>query len=214
MYCFDLEKVMNTENKSVICPKHKSKRQYSVYYENMFAIDPEDETVIGYCGKSKELVAEDMTQRPVKIDSCNSILNTIIFNQKLGVLLTGYKNGELIQYGKQSDKKWKLQMNYENIKIGSIRSSDQMGCIAVVGGNTKNKGNLRMIHLKEQVLLGSNIETAFQRIHSLCLTSGDQALLSVGGQYPDYSNGKTDIFDITQVFHVQNFNRFCKVGTV
>ena len=99
MYCFDLEKVMNTENKSVICPKHKSKRQYSVYYENMFAIDPEDETVIGYCGKSKELVAEDMTQRPVKIDSCNSILNTIIFNQKLGVLLTGYKNGELIQYG-------------------------------------------------------------------------------------------------------------------
>ena len=194
---------------STISPEHKSTSGYHVCSENHFVVLPDEKTLIGFHFNSSLLQIEDITQNKfaVKIDSCRSELHTIIFNQELEVLLTGYYNGEAIQYHKNPN--WKQQKNYGDLQIGNIFSSDQMGCIAVMGGFKRNWKNLRMIDLKEQKIIGSPAETAFKSVYSLCfgITSGSKVFLSMGGLTPDYSNGKTDIFDVTNLFETQNVQK-------
>ena len=174
----------------------------------MFTVFPNEKTLVGYNSQSKQLQIEDITlsQSAEKIESCSSNLYSILFNEELEVLLGGYESGEFIQYKKNDNEKWKCQINYGNIQIGYILSSDQVGCIVAVGGYKKNKKNLRFVNIKDQIILGPVIETAFVNVYSLCfgILSKSEVLLSVGGDQPDYLYGKTNIFNVTQILRNQN----------
>ena len=199
-----MKKIINAVGDSIISPMYKSASYYFVCFENHFVVLPDQKTLIGCDGKSKQLQTEDITknQFAVRIGSCTSYVNTVLFNQELGILLAGYKNGKLIQYSKNFKSKWIQQKDYGDIQIQEIFSSDQMGNYAVVGGHAANKKNLKMINLKKQVVFQSQVQTSFNSVFSLCFANLSQSkmFLSVGGSCPDYENGKTDIFDVSSFF--------------
>ena len=140
---------MGTINGSSVFPEHKSTNQYYAFLENMFTLLPDEKTLFGYNAKLKQFQTEDITLNisAEKIQSCTSKLTSIIFNKRLEVLLGGYDNGELIQYRKDLYGKWGEQVNYGNIQIGSIWSIDQVNCIAVMGGISENRTNIKIMDM-------------------------------------------------------------------
>ena len=195
---------MQARNGSIIFPKYQSANKYSLWLENNLAVLPDEKTVIGYNKEFKQLLEENLTetQSSIVIDCYNLPTLTVLFNKELNILLVGYTDGTVIQYSKEFKWSWKKQIQYGNIKIGKIYSSDQLGWIAVMGGNRQNRENLRMINLKERKVLQSRNKASFEMVFSLCfgVSCEKQILLSVGGRNPDYLNDKTNVFDVTLLF--------------
>jgi hypothetical protein len=88
----------------------------------------------------------------------------------------------------------KVVKNYGKIGVGEIFSIDIHGDLAVIGGNNDS---FVIVNIKKREVVTKPKITAFGWIYSLrfCQVK-DKLLLIVGGKYPDYSQNKTDIFEI------------------
>ena len=132
------------------------------------------------------------------IDNQDSVVLCIIFNQELNCLLVGYFNGYLIQYQQNTFNSWKVQNNYGYLKLGSIYSIACSGNIAVVGGEC---AYIQFINIRTYQII-AQVPTAIKLIFSLqfCPVHPFKQLLTVGGLLTDYSQSKTDLFDVSPLF--------------
>ena len=133
----------------------------------------------------------------------------MIFNLNLNSLLVGECNGCLSQYGRNPSGNFKKQKDYGDVGVGKVYAIEWSGNFAVVGGSN---GMISLIDMNRRQVIAQGIETAIGIINSLrfCRVSQNEMHLAVGGYRNDYSNFKTDLFDVSKLFNLggnkgQNF---------
>ena len=195
---FELSDIFKVPSNSTVKPKFKSRGKYQSIFENNFLLLPDGKTFIG--GKSDSLKSEDITgkQGPMRIDKGNKIF-TMGFNPKINSVLVGFANKWVSQYGRDSSGVMKMLRNYKDVGVGDVFASDIAGDIAVVGGQ---HGKITFINMQTRTLLQKGIQTAIKQIWSLkfCRISETEMHLIVGGRGKDYSDSKTDLFDVSSLF--------------
>ena len=199
------------KSKSFYRPTHKSKEGYSNFFKNQFCLLANGKTVIGHFGDL--LKTEDITRKEIRgiIDQKESENTTMIFNQNLNSLLVGVRNGCLFQYGRNLFGDFKKQKEYGKVGVGVIIASDWSGNFAVVGGRN---GKISLIDMTKREVIAKGITTAIGEVFSLqfCRVSRNQMYLAVGGKNNDYSNSKTDFFDVSGLFNLRgNLRRNGKI---
>ena len=108
----------------------------------------------------------------------------------------GDESGTVTQYGEMSsEKEWKKVTEY-NLEVGKVQTGILLGKLAVFGGNN---GKVQILDFLLRHM-HSPEESAVRDIHSLevCKVSKTLTVLAVGGNYPDYSESKTDLLDISE----------------
>ena len=169
-------------------------------YENSFLILPDEKTLIGSGGAHRILQTEDST---CKEDSVviyqKSLVYTMVYNENLNSLLVGYVNGCVSQYNLKPSGVLEKQTDYGEVLVSRVDASDWSGDIAVVGGGD---GEIRLIDMRRRQVLGHRIQTALGSIYTLqfCRVSQKEMHLLVGGCDSDYSNSKSDLFDVSAFF--------------
>ena len=203
--CFDLEQILTANDNQTLNELHKSKGSYYNWLENNFLVLPDEKTLVGVKSDCYTLQTEDITDNagPVQIDNQGSSIYSLLFSETTNSLLVGYDNGVAIQYERNSVGTWKVLENYGNLGIGTIRSCDHLGDLAIMGGSGSFK--LRVINLKKRQLIGDTLETAIEYIRSLqfCKVSKAKTILVVSGRYPNYST-TSDVFDVSELFKTCN----------
>ena len=176
-----------------------SEGKYFNITENNFCVLPDGKTLVGGA-LSGSLLVEDITKKeaPLEIGKGSGIY-TMIFNRRVNSLLVGYGNGCVSQFEKDSSGILRKQKEYKNVGVGEINASDCSGDFAVVGGSN---GMVILIHMRNKKVIGKGIKTAIGCVNSLqfCRVSETEMHLAVGGNRRDYSNSKTDLFDVSGIF--------------
>ena len=167
---------------------------------------PDSNTLVG--AKNNILQVEDIIRKKIRrvIDQKKSQINTMTFNQNLNSLLVGEENGCLSQYGRNLSGDFKKQKEYKDIGIEEIYAINWSGNFAVVGGS---KGGISLIDMERRKVITKGIRTAVGSVLTLqfCRVSRNEMHLAVGGfGQNDYSNLKTDWFDVSDLFHLGGNN--------
>ena len=198
---FEISDFFKITPNSTLKSRHNSKENYYNWNENHFCILPDGETLIGQ--NNGNLKAEDMGGKKMRvfIDQKRSQIETMIFNQNLNSLLVGERNGCVSQYGKEFSGDFKKQKEYGDIQGGKLLASDWSGDFEVVGGE---KGVITLIDMNKRKVIQKGIRTAIGCVSSLqfCRVSQNEMHLAVGGLERDYSNFKTDLFDVSDLFNL------------
>ena len=124
-------------------------------------------------------------------------------HEDLQVALVGDASGTVIQYSlKQGRSYLKVEKHYGNLKIGEIKSGVKYGNVMVFGGS-RHRISIIDVRLKKVVV--SQFKTAIQDILSLCVGRvKEKVVLSVSGFHSNYSEGKSDLFDIGKLINKLN----------
>lgn len=166
-------------------------------YENDFVVLPDGKTIVGSDGTDpKKLMMEDITKKnPRQIMTHNKEIGTLLFDSLTQSLLVGDGNGHVTQYKKENGS-FTMVKEYGNVGVGGVMSHAQVRGFAIFAGDNRS---LIAIDIKNQKLVKRYVETAYEFILSLqvCLTNNHRIFLTVSGWKPDFSSGKSDIFDVT-----------------
>ena len=165
---------------------------------------PDGKTLLGGSGLFVGVLqTEDITQeKSLMIIDQGSYIFTMIFNQSLNSLLIGNINRSVLQYERDSSGILRKKKDYGDIGVGCVLASDSSGDFAVVGGDN---GIIKLIDMRTRKVFEKGIETAIGRIESLqfCRVSTTEMHLVVGGRGRNYSDSKTDLFDLSKLFQFE-----------
>lgn len=182
-------------------------------YDDHFAVLSNERSIVGvqykYGSKNNIILKEDiLNDNPDYGPQVFAILNlhnvyTIMADEATGSLLAGDSIGNLVQYDLEDGYELKY---YIFLGIGSITSVKHLGKIAVFGGQY----NCTFIDMeRRECLTQKSLRTAVEGIYSVELITmvnrfkENKVYLTVCGGKPDYSQKKTDIFDVTDVFELR-----------
>ena len=202
---FNIESIMEHIQETSINPINTSSSIFGVMYENQFAVLDDGKHVIGVdASDGRNLIIENVENG--KADkfgwrrSSSDYITTLVYDEKTGFLYSGYKNGHLNQYKiDTASKSCQRVKNCKDDGICEIRSSYRFLEFVFFGGSKKK---IRVFHLSTGELLPESLETSIWYIYSLqvCVKKQVKIFLAVSGVRPDYSDDKTDLFDISALF--------------
>ena len=158
--------------------------------------------VIGVSGRDAKKLFLENVENGSKVEFGESHLfgfyiSTLIFDEDTGSLYVGDTCGELVQYKvNTANLICKIVKYYEDLGIGAIRSSHRFMHFLFFGG-TMNK--IRVLGMSTGKLLPGHIDTSIRNIRSLqlCVKNPKEIYLTVSSNIHDYSDDKTDIFDLS-----------------
>ena len=176
--------------------------KFGIIYENQFVVLDDAKHVIGvYSQDPGKLIFRDAYYGFLiefeKERYINYSITNLVYDDKTRSLFSGNNHGRLFRHKVDAQNKTcPIVKDYGNLGIGSITSSDQFLHLVFFGGN---RGKIRVFDVSTDKLLSGYIETSIRYIYSLqvCVKSHEQIHLAVSGAYPDYSEDKTDLFDLT-----------------
>ena len=193
---------MEHDQKTPVEPIKSSSSKFGVMYENQFVVLDDAKHVIGVDpGDTTNLILKNVENgSKVKFggnDFSKFYISTLVYDEDTGSLYSGDSNGQLIQYKVDTaNLTFEKVKDYGDLGIGWITSSHRFLHFVFFGGND---GKIRVLDLSTGNLLSGHIDTSIKDIRSLqvCLKNLKQIYLTVSGYESDYSNDKTDLFDIT-----------------
>lgn len=206
---FDIANLIDPQTESIAFPRSATTQ---IYYSNStsnFAILKDQKSVLGVklSGKCNTIILENMTnpeQPQITFKLQGHFIYTIALNEKLGVFLAGDYSGNLIQYSLKDKHLFRI---YQSVKIKEVISSTVWGKYCFLGGINSC---IRIVDMDAQRIVGPPIPTAIECIKDLEVCriepfSGQpqKTLLGVCGTSSDYSDLKTDLFDIEGLMRVQ-----------
>ena len=128
-------------------------------------------------------------------------IETVLVMEQSDCLFVGDNGGQLAQYRlHKAGRAPSLVKNFGNIGIGPVCSSVSVGNFAVLGGTNNT---LAVIDADRQQVIHNDTRVAVECVYSMrvcCLRFSDKmtrAVITVSGENPDYSDGKTDMLDVT-----------------
>lgn len=198
---------MEAKNYSNLKPEFVSNMEYYSSTDNDFYVLKDEKTILGINkNNTRTIIREDITDHSKPIftyKETKSNIYTLSLNEEADSLVVGEENkleGRVIQYELKSGK---LVKDYGPVGIGSVISSKNYQNFFIFGGYKSSK--IQIIDSIRKVVLQEPFETAIKIIDSLdfCILNpnapDEQNVLAVAGRQSDYSAGKTDIFDITEL---------------
>jgi hypothetical protein len=209
-----LERIFKAKDESVVEGEFISETTFWCEYDDHFTVLSNERSIVGveykYGGKNNVILKEDiLNDNPHYGPQVFAILNlhnvyTILADEKTGALLAGDSIGNLVQYDLEDGHELKY---YIFLGIGSITSVKLLGKVAVFGGQY----NCTFIDLeRRECITQKSLKTAVEGIYSVELITfvnrfnENKVYLTACGGKPDYTQKKTDIFDVTDVFELRD----------
>ena len=209
-----MERIFKAKNNSVVDGEFISETTFWCEYDDHFTVLSNERSILGvqykYGGKNNVILKEDiLNDNPDYGPQVFAILNlhnvyTVIADESTGSLLAGDSIGNLVQYDLEDGYELKY---YIFLGIGSITAVKKLGKVAVFGGQY----NCTFIDLeKRECITQKSVQTAVEGIYSVELVTfvnkfnESKVYLTACGGKPDYSQKKTDIFDVTDVFELRD----------
>ena len=199
---FSIESIMNHNQATAIKPIKSSSTEFGVMFENNFVVLDDAKHFIGiYSNDAKKLILENVengsTVKFIGYKRYTNFITTLVFDEKTGSLYNGNSNGNLIQHKVDTANQiCKEVKNYGDLGIGKMTSSHRFMDFVFFGGN---QGKIKVLDLSTGKLLSGHLETSIRKIYSIqvCKKSPKEIYLAVSGWDSDYTDDKTDLFDIT-----------------
>jgi hypothetical protein len=144
----------------------------------------------------RESISGDPKSRRIYNGNSNYV-TTLILNEKQDMFFALEGNngfGNIVQYSVSSGRVIK---NFKNMLLSEIYAGALLGNWLFFGGITNMIG---VLNIRTQELFPNYLETAIEYMYSVDAVQSlnkKKAFLIVGGYYQDYSQTKTDLFDIS-----------------
>lgn len=182
-----------------------SSSKFGFQNENQFVVMDDAKHVIRVDpSDGRNLILENIQNgKATKYEGSKIIENCItamIYNEQKRSFYTGNNNHELHKYIiETANKTIKKVKDFGKIGIGWITSSYRFMNLNFFGGN-RNK--IKVLDLSTDKFLSAHLETSIRWIRSLqvCQKRDKQIYLAVSGWDYDYSDDKTDLFNLTNLF--------------
>ena len=134
------------------------------------------------------------------IQSFGNYISSLVYDKDTASLYIGDNYGHLHQYKvTTTSKSCKKVRDFGDLGIEAINSSERFLNIVFFGGSDSK---IRVLDLSTGELLPGHLETSIEYIFSIqvCAKSHDEIYLAVSGGDAEYSDEKTDLFNITGLF--------------
>ena len=193
---------MNQNQEINIKPIKSSSSKFNVIFENSLVVLDDAKHIIGFhFTEGRNLIIENVENGKAgkfggSISAFDNLIINMFYDKNTGSLYTG-NDDYLLQYKiNTTNKTCQRVKNYGKIGIGQIASSHRFLHFVFFGGD---KSKIRVLNLSRGELLLGSLETSIGYICSLqvCVKSPNQIYLTVSGALADYSDNKTDLFDIS-----------------
>ena len=189
------------QKKSIISPYHSLSQELFVLFENSWVVSENAKYVIGVNGKNptRILLFNMGTQSTFGIELNKGFITSLIYDENSQTLFAGDWAGHLIHYEIDwQNSSIKKLMKYKNLEIGRINSSVQFKGVLFFGGNDSK---IKVFNLSDKFFFFDTILTSISLILSLevSVVEGNKFFLSVSGSNADYSEEKSDLFDLKKV---------------
>lgn len=199
------------QNKKEITSEYKTRTNFFIQNQNSFHIILKHSFILGIKKCQFVIVLENLSEKNRKdhllmFDPKSEKISQILFYESLNSIFVGYENGCLLHCDlNEGVSQLKILKNYENIGLDGIFTCAQIGHLAVFGGKNSK---IVFIDMRSRKIIGEPIQTAYTYVFSLkfCKISNKKTLLSVVGMFPNYSDSRTDIFDVTQLLNYYRIN--------
>ena len=200
---------MEHNKNTCIEPTNISSSKFGVEYENQFVVLDDAKHVIGVdANDGNNLILEHIENKKADkfgwSQSSDDYFTTLFYEEDTGFLYNCDDYGDLYKYKVHIESKsCKKVKDFGNLWIGSIISSHRFLDFVFLGGSNSK---IKVLDLSTGKLLPGHLETAIGYIYSLqvCVKSPNHIYLTVSGYYPDYSDKKTDLFDLTDLLNVDS----------
>ena len=200
---------MKHNQETSIEPINISSSKFGVRYENQFAVLNDAKHVIGIDpNDGKNLILENIENRKADeigwSDSSRNLISTLFYDKNTGYLYSGDLYSRLCKFKvSTTSKSCERVKDFGEIGIGRISTSCRFLHFVFFGGSNYK---IRVLDLSTGDLFLEHLETSIRSIWSLqvFVKSQDQIYLTVSGDYPDYSQDKTDLFDLTDFLQVDS----------
>ena len=195
---------MNHNQETSIEPINTSSNKFGVMYENQLVVLDDAKHVIGLDASDagKIIIENIMNQKAYKIgwnDSSYYYISNLFYDEDTGSLYIGDRYNHLFKYKvEKTSNTCKRVKDYGDFGMGEISSSYRFKHFVFFGGNACK---IRVLDLSTGEFLAGHLETLLRLVYSfqVCVKSQDEIYLAVSGQDPDYSEDKTDLFDLTDL---------------
>ena len=202
---FSIKSIMEHNQETNIEPINASFIKFGIQFDDQFVVLDDAKHVIGVdANDARNLILENVENKKTdKFGWGRSSLNyiaTLFYDDDTGSLYTGDTNGCLYKYKLDKTSKTNNKVKaYGNLGIGEIFSSHRFLQFVFFGGD---QSKIRVLDLSTGELLQGHLETSIESIRSLqlCVKSPNEIYLSVSGSDNDYSDDKTDLFDVSALF--------------
>ena len=193
---------MNGNRETLVGPIKVSSNKFGVLYENKFVLLGDAEHFIGLNPTDAKILILENVVKGSKVEFGGSSLfnfyiSTMIFDEDTGSLYRGDNHGQLVQYKVNTASQTCEEVrDYGKLGIGEITSSHRFLHFIFFGGSD---GKIRVLDMSTCEFLPGHIDTSISKIISLqvCVKTQKEIYMAVSGEKPDYSNDKTDLFDIS-----------------
>lgn len=217
---FSIDEIISADSFSTVKSKYKSKLKFCVPYNKSFTIIPENGSIIGVNYQmTRYLQGENIPKKKFNkaLVQTGLFLPTIVsYNKQQKVLLVSDFNGIVKQFKMKNN----LPLAKSDFKIkpsvfqnhttqdsinGQIFTSCQLGNLTVLAGN----GLMVMNTATNDRWEIENVKCTYRQVKSVnfCVTPR-RVLLAVCGYKPNYSDGKTDLLDVTNLIEKTNLKIF------
>lgn len=144
-------------------------------------------------------MTEEMSgsSHPVFLGRHKATINSMVYSKESRVLLVGDNDSSVVQYDlKQGRSFGRILRVYKDLGLKSVVSSNCFRNVAVFGGINYKFG---MVDISKRTQICDSVETSTKDINCLLFYRvKETTLLFVLGLKPyDYSNGRTDIFNLS-----------------
>ena len=200
---FSIDSIMNQDQETKVQPINVSASKFGVYYENNFVVLDDAKHVIGVDERDASfLIFENLKNGKGEkfgwsSSSFYTYISTLVYDEDTGSLYAADNMDYLHKFKVHTGgKTCKRVKNYGDLGIGRIRSSHRIFHFVFFGGD---ESKIRVLYLSTGQLLPGHLETSIKEICSLQVRvkSHKQICLAVSGEEPDYSDDKTDLFDLS-----------------
>ena len=202
--------IIEAEHNTKITHASQSKLRYVVRRNHSFTVLPDAQTVIGVNPKNlRYLQAENLVTNKVNPEFANIKdlrITLIAHNTHQQMLLAAQADGKIMAFKTDSTD---LSVTRSALKLGptgvsgeyhselpghNVYACDQFGSLTALAGN----GVIFIDTATNELVDGKLVNTAVSRITSmrLCAAPG-KVVMTVTGLDFDYSESKTDVFDVT-----------------
>ena len=190
---------------SPVEPIKSSTSEFAVIHQNHFVVLNDVKHIIGIHPQLlTKMILENLENGAiVEVEAkkfCTDEITSFFYDEDTRSLYIGDSYGDLQKYKINTTSKTCEEVrNYFNIGIGEISSSYRFMHFVFFGGN---KGKIKVLDLSTDKLLPGHLQTSIGYITSLqvYLKNLEEIYLAVSGCKPDYSNDKTDLFNMANLF--------------
>ena len=196
---YRLSSIIANRPGETIKPQYQSEQNFHAKIKSSLIVLPDGKTIVGVDPKTeKKIILEDITtNKHTSFGNHTGIIRCLLYDQTTQTLFAGDFKGRVMQYEKSTeDESFVLVEDYGDVGVDAVWSSAQVGEFAIFGGYN---GKIMAIDIKNRRRVERSIKTAIGFVTSLevCKMKNLKMFLSVSGRDPDYSEDKSDFFDLT-----------------